>query len=201
MRLIIKAIFLSMATLAGNTLAIESQPNGGSVKNTSQIPIYIHLDSKGKEIGHAPLKAHCVIDKSTGLVWELKTPDDGIHSAKNNYRWGGSGAEKIGTIFFDDWDSLIKGSNKEKLCGFSDWRVPTIEELKTLVVASEQGLKIDTQYFFDTKDSAYWSSSAYVNYPEHAQTVHFGNGNSHYYNGFKGDRLPLRLVRGKLKSI
>ncbi|PUA26702.1 MAG: hypothetical protein B0W54_23480 [Cellvibrio sp. 79] len=192
MRTTTKFSALALALLACATAVAASE------QKTTESSTYVHLNLKGKKIGLNPSKAHCVTDRGTGLVWELKTPDDGIHSAKNDYRWGGSGAEKTGVIFFNDWDELIKGSNKEKLCGFSDWRVPTIEELKTLVVANEQGLKIDTQYFFDTKDSAYWSSSAYANYPEHAQTVHFGSGNSHYYNGFKGDRLPLRLVRGKL---
>lgn len=161
---------------------------------------YVHLDFKGKKINHNPGLARCVMDKQTGLVWELKTNDDSVHNQEKDYRWGGVGAEKTGTGFFDDWNPLLEQTKKEKLCGFKDWRVPTIDELKSLVINNQQGLTIDTHYFFDTKDSPYWSSSAYANYPEHAQTVHFGNGNSYYYNGYRGNRLPLRLVRGKLKS-
>ena len=161
---------------------------------------YIPLDAKGKKISSAVITAHCVIDQRTGLTWELKTDDGGIHDKDNDYRWGGAGAEKIGDLFYDDWNNFLDDTNSEKLCGFSDWRIPDIDELNTLVVADNQPLAIDTTYFSQTLISPYWSASAYAQYPEHAQTVHFGNGASHYYNGYRGNRLPLRLVRGKLKK-
>lgn len=180
-----------------STLSITSNSQEKSEQKTTESSGYVHLNAKGKKIGLNPAQARCVVDKNTGLTWELKTTDDSIHSREKDYRWGGIGAEKTGSVFFDDWNLLIAQSNKEKLCGFSDWRVPAIAELKSLVIANQQGLRINTQYFFDTKDSPYWSSSAYANYPEHAQTVHFGTGNSDYYHGYRGNRLPLRLVRGK----
>ncbi len=156
---------------------------------------YKRLGAKGKPASK-PGVARCITDENTGLTWELKTDDGGIHDKDNNYRWGGRGAEAIGTIFFDDWNSLLDAANSEKLCGFHDWRVPTIDELKTLVVAGSEPT-INIEYFPLTIASPYWSASAYTNYPEHGQTVHFGSGFSYYYNGFRGDRLPLRLVRGK----
>ncbi len=182
-----------------STLPMTSHAQEKSTQEITRAAGYVHLNAKGKKIGHDRIQARCVMDKDTGLVWELKTTDGSVHDRENNYRWGGTGAEKTGSGFFDDWNSLIKQSNTEKLCGFDDWRVPTIIELKTLVITRQQGLAINTEYFFDTKDSPYWSSSAYENYPEHAQTVHFGSGNSDYYNGYRGNRLPLRLVQGKLK--
>ena len=161
---------------------------------------YIPLDFKGKKIFGTATTPNCVLDRNTGLTWELKTDDGGVHDKDNDYRWGGTGAEKIGTLFYDDWNNFLDNTNSEKLCGFSDWRIPDIDELKTLLVADNQPLTIDTTYFSQTLTSPYWSVSAYAQYPEHAQTVHFGNGASHYYNGYRGNRLPLRLVRGKSKQ-
>lgn len=190
--------YLVLIILA-STLSITGHAQEQSGQHVTEPSSYVHLNAKGKKIGHHPAQARCVMDKNTGLTWELKTTDNSIHSRAKDYRWGGIGAEKNGSVFFADWNLLITQSNKEKLCGFNDWRVPTIAELKSLIITTQQGLRIDTEYFFDTKDSPYWSSSAYGNYPEHAQTVHFGTGNSDYYNGYRGNRLPLRLVRGQLK--
>lgn len=192
-----KKILCTIISISASTLPMASHSQEKSEQKTTEPSSYVHLNVKGKKIGLNPAQARCVMDKNTGLTWELKTTDNSIHNQEKDYRWGGIGAEKTGSGFFDDWNALITQSNKEKLCGFNDWRVPTIAELKSLVIANEQGLRINTQYFFDTKDSPYWSSSAYANYPEHAQTVHFSTGNSDYYNGYRGNRLPLRLVRGK----
>lgn len=165
-------------------------------KNNATKTHYTKLNAKGKTATDKPDAAHCVLDNQTGLVWELKTDDDGVHDKDKTYRWGGRGAEQIGEKFFDDWNALIDGSNSEKLCGFSDWRVPTIDELKTLVAAGANPA-IDTSFFPLTLPKPYWSVSAYKNYPEHGQTVHFETGASYYYNGYRGDSLPLRLVRSK----
>lgn len=180
--------------------ALNAVAENGSVAKNPVKATYTPLNAVGKKLRKQFDLARCVLDKKTGLVWELKTDDDGVHDKDKDYRWGGTGAETTGTGFFDDWNVLLNATNKEKLCGFKDWRVPTIDELKTLVVPDNQPLTIDTTYFSQTLVSPYWSASAYTQYPEHAQTVHFGNGTSHYYNGYRGNRLPLRLVRGKSKQ-
>ena len=187
------AITLTCILIASSFAALANAESPAK----ADAPLYKKLNIKGKKANDKPGIARCVVDATTGLVWELKTDDDSIHDKDNTYRWGGIGAEKIAELFFDDWNSLVDASNKEKLCGFTDWRVPTIDELKTLVVAGGEPT-INTEYFPLTLPNPYWSVSAYKNYPEHGQTVHFGNGFSYYYNGFRGERLPVRLVRDKL---
>ncbi len=143
----------------------------------------------------------CVTLPESGLTWELKTDDGGIHDKDHTYRWGGNGAEQQGKIFFDDWNNLVNATNTEKLCGFDDWRVPTIDELKTLVTNTSGQPVFDGAVFPFTLTQPYWSASAYAHYPEHAQTVDFSTGTSHYYQGFRGNHLPLRLVRGQQGNI
>lgn len=157
------------------------------------------LDVSGKIVSDNKAHASCVEDLQTGLVWELKTDDDGIHDKDNRYRWGGVGADATGTLFYNDWTHLVNATNAEKLCNVSHWRLPTIEELKSLLNSQRQGLKIDTDYFPLTLASPYWSVSTYAHYPEHAQTVDFGTGDSNYYNGYRGDQLPVRLVCSKTR--
>jgi len=36
--------------------------------------------------------------------------------------------------YFDDWNVLVNGSNRESLCGSSSWRIPTADELDTLSI-------------------------------------------------------------------
>jgi hypothetical protein len=175
-----------------NMLALSCYAIEHNDKSLSRNDNYKLLDKKGKPTSTA---ARCATIQESGLTWELKTDDEGVHDKDNVYRWGGIGAEKSGIIFFDDWNTLLNAANKEKLCGFNDWRVPTIDELKTLVANTAIKPVANPEIFPLTLAVPYWSVSTYQNYPEHAQTVDFATGASNYYNGFRGDRLPLRLVR------
>lgn len=186
------AIFIITNALTLNCNASEPVTETSPAANAH----YKLIDTKGKSTS---TNARCATITSSGLTWELKTDDGSIHDKDNVYRWGGIGAEKTGTIFFDDWNSLLNAANTEKLCGFDDWRVPTIDELKTLVTNTGKKPVIDTTIFSLTQAMPYWSVSTYQHYPEHAQTVDFATGASNYYTGFRGDRLPLRLVRGHSK--
>jgi hypothetical protein len=185
-------IFITANILILNCNATEPVTASPSTDQAS----YTLLDAKGKIV---TANARCARTQASDLIWELKTDDSSVHDKDNVYRWGGKGAEKVGTIFFDDWNSLLNATNTEKLCGFDDWRVPTIDELKTLATNTAAKPTINPEIFQLTLQAPYWSVSTYQNYPEHAQTVDFATGASNYYNGFRGDRLPLRLVRSNKK--
>lgn len=91
----------------------------------------------------------CVQDKVTGLIWEHKTNTDPVtdfHSARAKFSWfdpdfttnGGDQGQANGgacpkSIVTGDTLQLTNYVNQEKLCGFSDWRLPTIEELRSIV--------------------------------------------------------------------
>lgn len=156
---------------------------------------FSRLDAKGNI---TTKKSACIKDNASGLVWELKAAGDSIRGKDKTFRWGGKGADiKEKTIAFDDWSALVADANKTALCGFKDWRVPHIDELKHLY-SQQTDADVATTYFPDTLPLPYWSVSSYSNYPEHAQTVHFGNGASYYYHGYRGNALPVRLVRGQM---
>ncbi len=103
----------------------------------------------------------CVKDNHTGLIWEVKTPvgSGGIHDISNTYRWGGKTAQiKTGQTWgtrFSDWDTLVDGSNSASLCSFTDWRVPTIAELETVVDMGRVAPAMDTNYFPNIDDIAF----------------------------------------------
>jgi len=60
--------------------------------------------------------------------------------------------------------------------GYSDWRLPNVRELETLVDWDRYAPAINTTYFPDCRSSYYWSSSTYAYYPGYAWTVDFYNG-------------------------
>jgi hypothetical protein len=154
---------------------------------------FTKLDSNGNPLAASATEWSCVKDNVTGLIWEVKTLDGGIHDANTTYRWGGKGADPFGTEFYSDWDVLVDGSNNESLCGFKDWRVPRVKELEGLVNFDRTSPAIDSNYF-PNSSSHFWSASAYAYYSDGAWNVVFGYGYS--YNNDRYNGQQVRLVRG-----
>ncbi len=73
--------------------------------------------------------------------------------------------------------------------GWTDWRLPTVEELATLPDRSRFNPAIDTDYF-SSNGAWFWSSTADASDPAYAWLVHFYNG----YVGY-GPRSDSGFVR------
>jgi hypothetical protein len=76
----------------------------------------------------------------------------------------------------------------------SDWRLPLIDELKTLVVKGSHPA-IDAKVFPGCPAAGFWSGSPYAGYSNYAWVVHFDDGYADYY-GFRSNFYRVRLVRG-----
>jgi len=165
----------------------------------------------------------CVADNVTGLTWEhkIKTSDleNELHAAHAKYTWydpnpstngGDSGladtslcqdAAVVGNTL-----EFIQDVNQEKLCGFDDWRLPTVEEIRSIIDyqadASETNLMLDPNFFPYAALTAHrWTSQSlgtdstiafgfhmhdgFVQY----HTKYCTSGQSNYHNG-------IMLVRG-----
>lgn len=148
-----------------------------------------------------------VQDNVTGLIWEVKTNKDGVenyddpHDADNTYTWYDPDPDTNGgnAGWESDHDTLdfIQALNSANFGGYSDWRLPSREELRSLVDYSipSPGPTIDVSYFPNSVSSDYWSSTASAGYEDGAWDVSFSNGGGGYVN-YKSDSRYVRAVRG-----
>jgi hypothetical protein len=115
--------------------------------------------------------------------------DDTVTDGRTGLVWQKDGQDSIQT-----WDYAIAHCKQLPLGGYSDWRLPNVRELESLVDAAKSSPAIDTDFFPNTPNSYYWSSSTYVSYPQTAWSVDFGYGK--VIRGIKGSHYNVRCVRG-----
>ena len=131
--------------------------------------------------------SECVKDKLSGLVWEGKTTT-GERASSNSY-------SNYGDSRFGDASTYVTAVNAAKLCGYSNWRLPTRDELQALVDYSvvSPNATIDATWFPNTVAASYWSASSYLGSSAKAWSVSFANGS--VSNSARSGKLQLRLVR------
>ncbi len=83
---------------------------------------------------------------------------------------------------------------KRRFAGFSDWRLPNIVELQTIVERENVRPAINTTVFPNASRSWFWSSSPYAYNSSLAWNVNFDDGYGN--NGNKNTGSGVRLVRG-----
>jgi len=136
-------------------------------------------------------KTECVKDNITGLMWEGKTAT-GTRAGSVTYTNYGDGRS-------GDASAYVTAVNASALCGYTDWRLPTADELQGLVeygVASP-GPTMDVTWFTNTMAAQYWTASPYVGKADGVWFVNFNDGGvgCDYRYGGRSDHFQVRLVR------
>jgi hypothetical protein len=74
-------------------------------------------------------------------------------------------------------DAINYCENNVTLVGYSDWRMPNINELITIIDINRAGIAIDNS-FNNISDNGfkYWSSTSYIDSLENAWLIHFQKG-------------------------
>jgi hypothetical protein len=141
-----------------------------------------------------------ITDRNTGLTWEKKSDDRGIHDQDAVYAWSGTGAED--TIW--DW---LDDLNAEAFAGHRDWRIPNVKELASLI--DYQASSPAVHRIFDTgcaegctvltcsctpKAANYWTSTSLADGAIYAWLVDFNGGA--VFTIIRTDHFRVRAVRG-----
>ena len=160
------------------------------------------LDANGSVLPASATTWYGVKDKITGLMWEVKTDDGGLRDKDNRYTWynsdatnngGGAGSNGIGAV--DCTQEYVDAVNAAGYLGYSDWRMPTLHELRSIVDYTKYNLAIDTDYFPRVVSSWYWSSSAYAGSTSNAWRLNFSDGYGYDYDDESYYYGYVRLVR------
>ena len=110
-----------------------------------------------------------VTDNTTQLQWQ----DDALGSAM-------------------DWQTAIGHCESLPLDGYSDWRLPNLNELKSIIDRSKVDQAIADGFEYTSSDG-YWSSTTYEGYKSFAWYVHFNRGLVDYNH--KDQDYYVRCVR------
>jgi hypothetical protein len=160
---------------------------------------YAKLDEQGNELPDDATSWVMVRDNVTGLIWEVKTEDGSIRDRDRQYTWydsydGTNGGHPGTPAASGDTESFLRELNDTAFGGFTDWRLPTVQELSHLVHYDRWFPAVDERYFPHAAPSVYWTATTDANEPGLAWCVDFGYG----YEGsnYKLNRRHVRAVRG-----
>ena len=173
---------------------------------------FTKISGTGSSLPASATSWNCVKDNVTGLMWETKTTDGGLHDQNHTYTWyepddtkngRNVGMQNGGNCRGSqcDTNAYVKAVNSVGYCSYKDWRMPTRQDLTSIIDFSKVGPTIDKNYFQSTKSEWYWSSSPVANDSSVAWSVYFAYGDSSVYYGgssnhsYKSFNNFVRLVR------
>jgi len=114
-----------------------------------------------------------ITDTVTGLMWQQET------SLNKN------------------WTDALSSCQELELAGYSDWRLPGREVLRSIVDYTRYAPSLDMRFFIKSMAAAYWSSTTDQQEMNKAWCIHFQYGNDVSRN--KNSLYAIRAVRGGQK--
>ena len=133
-----------------------------------------------------------VTDPTTGLTWMR---------CSMGQTWDGSTCTGTASTYTFDKANALTGT--VTFAGQSDWRMPNIRELQTIVDRSVYNTAIDSAAFPNAPRSNFWSGSPDASHSFYAWYVSFYDGYAYYgcngdgiCYGHRSSSLAVRLVRG-----
>ena len=211
----IVVLFLPLLLLLSACSKNDTSSSSFDMKRTGQVKSY---DENAQEVLGSTLKddgyykkgldsnytveSEMVIDEVNGLVWQNNADVGSVVKpwlSAENYIFC---IENVNTFSCDDTsgDTAVEYCSNLILNNHTDWRLPTLEELDTLVDYGKSSPAIESAYFnADDANYSFWSASTYQSgvygIGDKAWSLSFVDGSDSY--NFKNKSLHVRCVRGR----
>lgn len=131
-----------------------------------------------------------VIDTTRDLQWKR---------CSEGQAWSETGLTCTGQAERHNWPRALELAATARFGGHDDWRLPSLEELKGLVVAHCTDPAIDLTLFPQTPSYAFWSATPFEYFDRLAWAVYFNSGETGYSPRDYG-LFHVRLVRDLSRS-
>ena len=194
---------LSIVSFANNNPAIDSAyfPNTSASSywsstqssNGPNLAWYVNFDqgvSFSVDKSNSYL-VRCVRGRGDSSIWVFNYTDTEniiTYQASTRLMW-----QKSADLITRSWEQAIDRCEQLTLGGYSDWRLPNIKELQTIIDYSLPDLVLDKSFFPNTPAGSFWSSTTQTDATDKAWTVYFRIGS--IYGSTKTSNFYTRCVR------
>ena len=174
---------------------------------------FARIDARGAVLpDEHPGEHHCVLDRRTGLFWEVKQAAPGLHHRDALFSWHSTDAAEHGgepgladggncELARCDTGAYVAAVNQATLCGLADWRMPSRDEALTLLDSSRigKGPTLAPRYFPGTVAAEYWTGTTFRMYPQGAWAIDTIYGQDRV--DWKTSLKHVRLVSGSKTAV
>ena len=155
---------------------------------------------------YTAVEESCVKDTNTRLYWEIKSTDPlNFRFNGHLFSWyqpehpaifAGESAQASESCLLSqcDTNTYITAVNEQKLCGFDDWRLPSVHELSAITHFGRVNPALGDSFEEDYFGPRFWTNTYHSTITQLAWYVYFTDGSVSYTPKITGSHV--RLVRG-----
>lgn len=184
------------ASYASSVSNDTSQSHDGS-SSSKDGTRFVKVDASGAPLPTTAKSWACIFDRNTKLLWEINGLNTIGFSNEFEYRWDDGLNEAFVTsinpgekIKECSYFSGAPDSNNDKcttaiyqlaanymsLCGHSNWTIPSILDMHSIIKHEQFNPAVELQYFPFTRSSYYWSSEGFAYTEDRAWAMNFAIG-------------------------